>query len=400
MSGNGVTALAQSKQAMSFISNLPFKNPILQKRLGALNSKFPSPYWVTVKTLKRMEAKILPSKKRSGVLIDMGDFPYNVKRMPSRYTLMKRIKNKDLVKEISRGDLRLWFNISQTDDPSRLEKYIGKSIAFDGIDGQKITDSRIQRALLSVAFHFTSPYWVTKEDASFLKLSTKENIRPIAVSYAEEPESPGSTFAQKMQTGGIYLPTLSKENITTKMFYNLDHFVDQSAVQQLRKLYPYRIFMGKKEFYTRRFSMGLVLMALRQNYTSPLWFTPGKIEKHKWRIVKDEYHRLSEKKDVRFYNRCVLSNNFTTEEVARFHTHFSLFHRVKLPDSFQSALHKSVREKNFSSNYWVSQSELQELGLTLLPNQQSTTVRSGQGQTTAYQLYNIEQTKPLKTYKY
>ena len=79
---------------------------------------------------------------------------------------------------------------------------------------------------------------------------------------------------------------------------------------------------------------------------------------------------------------------------------FSLFHRVKLPDSFQSALHKSVRENDFTTNYWVSPSELQELGLSLLPKQKPTVVRSGHSQTTIYQLYNIEQTKPLKSYKF
>ena len=331
----------------------------------------------------------------------MGDTPYNVKRMPSRFTLMKRFRNQDLVHKRSRKDFQLWFNLSQTDDPEELGKYVAKSIAFDGVDGRKIADRRIQQALLSVASRFTSCYWILQEEAIFLKLSTRENIRPIAVSYTEtDAPFSRSIVARKIQAGGVYLPTLSKENFSTKLFYNLDHFVEQPVVQQLRKLYPYKIFMGRREFYSRSFSLELLSMSLKRNYTSPLWFTAERIKKKSWKIVRNEYHRLSEDKDIRFYNKCVLAGSSKTEEVARFTTHFSLFHRVKLPDSFQSALHKSVRENDFTTNYWVSPSELQELGLSLLPKQKPTVVRSGHSQTTIYQLYNIEQTKPLKSYKF
>ena len=392
-----LNAARRNAKVLSFVTNAPFKNVILQHKLEKRSDKFTSPYWLSVKVLRMLRSSIHPSQKRAGVIIDKGNVPYNVKRMPSKHTLAQRIKNADLLRQRSRTDLQIWFNLSQTIEPDNLKDFIGKTLPQDAVTGKRIENSRFRKALLSVAARFSTNLWITQEDALILKLQTKPDIQPVAVSYTASTSQQTSPVVNRMKSFGIFLPSLSRESIQTVLFYNLDHFVDTDLAHKLRDIYPYKIFQGKREDYAKGFAMDLLRRAIDLGYTSPFWYGTNAIEKRGFKICKDEFFEFKKRDETcRFYNQNALSGSFYFERSLRYADHFSLYHRLTLPKSFFLTLTQSVQDNGFTSNYWVTIEEIRELGLKLRDGQRPTHVRGKSSESGSFLLYNIVQTVPLQ----
>ena len=383
--------------ALNIATNAPFKNIEIHRKLSKLAGKFSSPYWVSTSTLRRLHVRVHPQHKKAGIIVDKGNIPYNVERMPSKHTLAQRIRNTDLLRRRKRKDLTMWYNISQTLDPRRLKDYVGKICPRNGLTGKRIKNPKVREALLTVGTKFTTNYWLTQDDSMALGLHTKPDINPVAVSYSAQQSRQSTSAVNRLKAGGIFLPSLSRECVRTTLLYNLDHFVDTKLVNHLRNIYPHKIFQGKKEFYAKNFSMSLLRKALECGYKSPFWYNSDVIQKRGLTVRKDEFFQFTSKQEpVKFYNQSVLSGSFFYERKLAFNAHFSLFHRLELPRTYFAALTKSVQVNKFTSNYWVTADEIRELGLKLRDGQTYTTLRAKLNESQAFLMYNIEQTVPLR----
>jgi antirestriction protein ArdC len=335
-------------QAISAASGMRYPLAIAEKltQLG-----FSSTLWLTEKQMKAAGVTLLPAQKEKG------------------YTMTSES-----------GVSFMVYNASQTSNPEKVEVMKGRLTPFYALTSEKVT-GEIATVFATHCEAYPTNRWFSRKEIEALGLKMKPAAKAVTVS-----------FQFKDTVKNVDGTETTEVRKVDKDYFNVAELESPEIVEKIAKVFPLSASTGRK--YEKKFALPMIRAALDKGYDSPFWTTLQNAQ-GQGLTVKDTTAgvdiMIGKDKTMTFYNATETSNPAKVAASA-YKAQFSprsAMSGAAYPEPASNELVAAALRNKHRSVYWLTQKQAMFLGVSILPGQQPTEVKTNDA---TIRVFNADQT--------